>query len=153
LQENFSMSLKVFRSFWFVSLLAVLGVLLWVYASLPEEVVVQEEGSSYIKLSKEVLFYAVLAIIAIMNVLVYVMSSMFKKDLNFRAWFHGLIMTLNIFFIVALMALNTYNSNEKFDFTRIGFMIYGSVGLVVCWAVAWPTYSIFRKKDLNKSFL
>jgi hypothetical protein len=40
--------------------------------------------------------------------------------------------------------IGTYNSAEKFDYNRIGFAIYGSVILVIIWAVSWPLYRIFR---------
>ena len=140
------MVLKVFRSVWFVSVLTALAALLYVYAGLPEEVIIQEEaGERILLLSREVLFYVVLAFLALVNVLVYIIAKLFKHDESFRAWFHGLIITLNVFFMVALFLINVYNSNERFDYNRIGFVIYGSVGLVVVWAVAWPFYNLFRK--------
>jgi hypothetical protein len=52
--------------------------------------------------------------------------------------------------VVVLLFLNSSNSNEKFDFSRIGFLIYGSIILVVLWAVAWPLFLFFRK-FLSKS--
>jgi hypothetical protein len=82
---------------------------------------------------------------AISNVMVFVMNKVFQKEVDFRAWFYGLIMTLNIFFLVALVYISQYNSNERFDYGRVAFLIYGSVSLVVLWAAFWPGYLIFKR--------
>jgi hypothetical protein len=139
------MIVKIFKAFWFLSLLATLGSLLFTYAGLPEEIVVQEVDARSIYISKEVFFYAALAVMALTNVLVYIMARMFPKEEGFRSWFYGLIITLNAFFVVAFSMISLYNSNEKFDYNRIAFVIYGSVVLIAAWAVSWPVYSVFRK--------
>ncbi|HNC30715.1 MAG TPA: hypothetical protein PKX08_11965, partial [Cyclobacteriaceae bacterium] len=138
--------LKVFRAVWFLSLLGVFANLMYVYAGLPEQVSVAEEGgaTAYV-MDKDALFYAALAFIAILNVLVYLFSKSITPDEGFRAWLHGLVITLNIFFVVAFSFIGLYNSAEVFDFTRIGSIIYGSVILVCLWAVSWPLYSLGRR--------
>ncbi len=140
------MILKVFRAVWFLSLLGVLGNLMYVYAGLPEQVSVAEEGgaTSYI-MNKEALFYSALAFIAILNLLVYLFSKSITPNESFRTWIHGLVITLNIFFVVGFSFIGLYNSAERFDYARIGPIIYGSVILVVLWAVAWPLYSVGRR--------
>lgn len=139
------MLLKIFRAVWFLSFLALFASLLFDYASWREELVVQEEANGQVALSRELLFYILLAVFALVNVLVYVVSRMFAADENFRAWFHGLIVTINIFFIVAMNFIAAYNGADRFDFSRVGFLVYGSVGLVICWAVAWPVYTLINK--------
>lgn len=139
------MVLKIFKALWFLSVLVVLANLLYVYASLPEVVVVQEESTGKVLASREFLFYATTIILVIINVLVYILGQLFIREEDFRSWFYGLIITINIFFVFAMKLVQVYNGNENFDFSRIGFLIYGSVGLVVLWAVSWPLYSIFRK--------
>jgi hypothetical protein len=139
------MALKIFKAFWFLSVLVVLMNLLYVYASLPEQVVVQEEATGAILANREFLFYVMTAFLVFVNVLVYIISLLHRPDENFRSWFHGLVITFNIFFVFAMSLIQTYNSGEVFDFESIGFLIYGSVGLVVMWAVSWPLYAIFRK--------
>ncbi|MFN8334732.1 MAG: hypothetical protein U0U09_06355 [Cyclobacteriaceae bacterium] len=140
------MILKVFRAVWFLSLLGVFANLMYVYAGLPEQVSVAEEGgaTAYV-MDKDALFYAALAFIAILNVLVYLFSKSITPDEGFRAWLHGLVITLNIFFVVAFSFIGLYNSAEVFDFTRIGSIIYGSVIFVCLWAVSWPLYSLGRR--------
>jgi hypothetical protein len=139
------MVLKLFKAFWFFSLLLTLGVLMFIYASLPEKVVVQEREAKLIMLPRDAIFYIAMASMALINTLVFVVSKLFAKDIPLRTWFYGLIITLNIFFIVALNLINTFNSGERFDYARIDFIIYGSVGLIVLWASFWPFFSIYRK--------
>ena len=131
---------------WFLSLLGVLANLMYVYAGLPEQVNVAEEGgaTTYV-LEKETLFYCALAFIAVLNLLVYLFSKSITPSEGFRAWIHGLVITLNIFFVVAFSFIGLYNSSENFDYTRIAPIIYGSVALVVLWSVSWPIYFIGRR--------
>lgn len=139
------MVLKISRGLWFVSILGVLAALLLVYASLPEEVVLMEEGTQYITISREGFFYVVLGFVTIVNSLVFIVSALFKEAEAFRSWFNGLVVCLNLFFIITLFFLNSTNSMERFNFGRIGFLIYGSVILVSLWAIAWPAYLLGRK--------
>jgi hypothetical protein len=140
------MTLKLFKAIWFLSMLAVFANLLYVYASLPEQVSLMEEGvETYAVIGREQLFYSAMVVIALANVMVYLFSKSIAPDENFRTWLHGLVITLNIFFIIGLSFISLYNSVEKFDFSRIGFIIYSSVILVVVWALSWPVYSISRK--------
>lgn len=140
------MILKVFKAVWFLSLLGVLGNLMYVYAGLPEQVSVAEEGgaTTYV-MNKEALFYSALGFILILNLLVYLFSKSITPSESFRTWIHGLVITLNIFFVVGFSFIGLYNSAEHFDYIRIGPIIYGSVILVAVWAIAWPLYSMGRR--------
>jgi hypothetical protein len=145
------MLLKLFRAVWFLSVLVLFANLLYGYAGWRDVMVIQEETSGQISMNREVLFYVMLGVFITVNVLVYLIRSVFPGDENFRAWFHGLIITINIFFVIALNLIGLYNSTERFDYTRIGFIIYGSIGLMVCWAVAWPVYTLYQKIFLKQS--
>ena len=140
------MILKVFKAVWFLSLLGVLGNLMYVYAGLPEQVSVAEEGgaTSHV-MDKEALFYAALGFILILNLLVYLFSKSITPSESFRTWLHGLVITINIFFVVGFSFIGLYNSAERFDYARIAPIIYGSVILIALWAIAWPVYSVGRK--------
>lgn len=140
------MILKVFKAVWFLSLLGVLANLMYVYAGLPEQVSIAEEGgaTTYV-MNKEALFYSALGFILILNLLVYLFSKSITPSESFRTWLHGLVITLNIFFVVGFSFIGLYNSSERFDYTRIGPIIYGSVILIVVWAIAWPIYSAGRR--------
>jgi len=137
------MTLKLFRAVWFLSVLVVLVNLLYVYASFPEMVVVQEVER--VSIHKEWLFYILVVAIVLINVLVYLFKMMFQEGENLRSWFHGLIITINIFLIISMQALNVYNSSEVFDHNRVRFILTGSLGLILLWAALWPLYLFFQK--------
>ncbi len=139
------MALKLLKGIWFVSMVVALGTLLYVYAGLPQDVVVQSEGGNNVSISNEAFFYVVMMFLAISNVMVFVTGKLFQREEDFKTWFYGLIATLNIFFVIALVYISQFNSNERFDYGRIAFLIYGSVGLIVLWAALWPGYLIFRR--------
>lgn len=138
------MALKLLRAAWFVSVLIVLANLLFVYASLPENVVVQEEGGK-VALSREWIFYIATATILLINVMVYVFKTMFSEQESLRAWFHGLVITMNIFIVVAMQALNVYNSAEVFDHSLATLYLTGSLTLILLVAVSWPVYLLLQK--------
>lgn len=145
------MILRIFKAAWFVSLVVVLANLLWVYAGLPERVIIQEDVSGRIEVDREFLFYVLTFLILVVNVLVYLFKKLRSED--FRAWFHGLVITMNIFLILAMSVIQTYNSGENFNFDKIGFILYISVGLVVLWSLSWPIYSLFRKNVAKQPVL
>jgi hypothetical protein len=138
------MTLRIFKAFWFLSLLIALAALLFVYASLPEQVVVQEKEANLVSLPRDGVFYIAIALMAILNVFVFAVQKLFRDE-HFKIWFYGLIITLNIFFIVALNMLGTFNSGETFNYGQIDFIIYGSVLLILLWSASWPFYSLLRK--------
>jgi hypothetical protein len=139
------MGLKIFKALWFLSMLAVLGNLLYIYAGLPEMVLIKDERLVSTSIEKETFFYLGLLSLTVVNVMVYLVSRSIPNDLDTRAWFHGLVITLNVFFVVTFSLIGLVNSAERYDFGRIGFTIYGSVILVVGWAISWPLYKIFTR--------
>jgi len=138
------MALKLLKGVWFLSMLAALVALLYVYAGLPQEVIVQDEAGAQVTVSNEGFFYIVMFLMTICNALVYAIGKVYKKNEDLRTWFYGLITTLNIFFIIGMNMISLYNSHEKYDYSRIDFIIYGSVGLILVWIVSWPLYSLFK---------
>lgn len=136
------MALKLFRVVWFVSVVFAVANLLYIYAGWPADVTVQEQGDA---VSREILFYGVLAGIVLINVLVYVFKRFYPQGQDLRAWFHGLLITVNIFIVVSLWSLSVYNSLDRFDEGIVSGYLLGSVGLIVIWAAAWPLYLIWQK--------
>lgn len=135
---------------WFLSVLVVLVNLLYVYASLPQQVIIGEESAAAIMLSKEWLFYIILGATAIINALVYLFRKMLPAAEDLRAWFHGLVITINIFFVISMHAINVSNSAELFDHTRVPYIVSGSLGLILLWAIFWPFYLLYQKFFLKQ---
>ena len=134
------MGLKIFKVIWFFSLFALLGVFMYVYASLPDPINLSE-GVKVVSLSKETLFYIALALLALTNASVFAVTRILPQtEQDFKAWFYGLVVCANLFFVVGLCFISLYNSTEKFDYERIGFIIYGSLILLAGWSISWPIF-------------
>ena len=139
------MVVKIFKGVWFLSLLATLTIFMYVYASLPESILVRE-GEASQSISRDGLFYSTLALLAAFNTLIFIISRLYSgKNEYFRAWFFGLVTLFNLFLVVALQFLNLYNSQERFDYESIGSIIYGSISLVVLWSSLWPAYYLLQR--------
>ncbi len=136
---------KVLRGVWFLSVLVSFGALLYAYASMPVELVVGQQDLSLTMISRETVFNVALALFAFVNVFVYIVAKFKKSDHAFMGWFYGLIVTLNIFMIIALSFVTVANIGEKYDFSNAGILIYGSIGLFLIWLISWPVYLLFRK--------
>jgi len=144
------MVVKIFKAVWFLSMLAVLVNLLFTYAGLPLDVVVNENGGSFISLGKDNFFYLAASLIAVINALVFVVNKFYGKEMDFRTWFYGLVICLNFFFVVALNFISLYNSGDEFDYSRIEYLIFGSTALFVIWALGWPVYSLYKKISIKE---
>ncbi|HTF21226.1 MAG TPA: hypothetical protein VK658_24285 [Chryseolinea sp.] len=139
------MVLKLFKAVWFLSMLATLVILIFNYAGLPETVVVQEEGPSVFRLSRDAYFYTMTAFIAVANMMVFPIGKVFAWQPAFRSWFYGLVIALNFFFIVSMNFVGLFNSGEKFDYNQIRYIVYFSVGLFLVWTISWPFYLLYRR--------
>ncbi len=138
------MIVKTFKAVWLFSLIGTMAVFLYGYASLPEDVIFSEAVK--FSMSRNALFYSALALLAIINSLIFIIPKLYPQQNDFfLAWFSGLIAFINLFLIVALQFVSLYNSQERFNYQSIGYIIYGSLGLVVLWSSLWPIYSIMQK--------
>lgn len=139
-----SMIIKIFKGVWFVSLMATLGIFLYVYASLPESVSIG--GGESPQISRNGLFYITVGLLGLINVVAVLSARLFSKDSPyFIAWIYGLVILFNVFLTVALQFVNVSNSQERFDYKSIGYIIYASVTLVIIWSVAWPIYRMIQR--------
>lgn len=139
------MALKIFKGLWFFSVVGLLLTFFYVYAGLPEWVILSNEGApSYIP--KNSLFYLSIGAMAVINTLVFIATRLpIKQKQDFKAWFYGLIITINIFFIASLGFLHVYNSGERYDYSGMAPAIYGSLFLVGAWIISWPIYLLSQK--------
>jgi hypothetical protein len=84
------MILKIFKAVWFLSLMVTLTIFMYIYASLPETLVIVK-GADGFTLSREAFFYLALMIIALFNAMVFVFSRLFNRNENgFLTWFFGI---------------------------------------------------------------
>lgn len=140
------MTAKISKVLWFFSLLVCLASLMYVYASLPE-LIVLVDGAAPLTIGRDGFFYLAMGLIGFLNMLVFVINRVYPASaMDFKAWFSLLIMILNFYFVISLSYISLINSGERFDYPRIGLVIYGSVGLIVIWILSWPIYRVVRKK-------
>jgi len=141
------MIVRIFKAVWFVSLVATVVVLLYAYASFPDIIQVREgQPGETDSLTRNGLFYAVLGLLSIFNAMVFVVNRfMAVGDTFFQSWFYGLVVFFNLFILVSLQFFSLFNSAEKFDYDSIGYIIYGSVALIILWASLWPLNTIIRQ--------
>lgn len=147
------MILKIFRVVWFFSIVGVLGFLMYTYASVPDPVVIMDNNDEKLTLAKDTWFYINLAVLAVFNMFVYVFRSLNRSEEgeSFVSWYYGLVICLNLFMVVAVSYVSLFNSGERFQYERIGVVIYGSIVLMLLWAVSWPIYLAGRKIFLKKT--
>lgn len=139
------MILKIFKAVWFLSLLGFMAIFMYIYASLPETVLL-DQGNQITSLSRDSVFYITLAIVSLVNVLVFIIMKLYdRSDEAFSSWFFGQVIVLNFFFVTSLGVINQMNSGENFTYSRLGPAVYGSLVLVIAWAISWPIYSVYRK--------
>lgn len=138
------MIVKIFKGVWFVSLMATLGIFLYVYASLPENISIG--GGESPQVSRNGLFYLTVGLLGLINVITVLSARLFSKDSPyFIAWIYGLVILFNVFLTVSLEFVNVSNSQERFDYQRIGYIIYASVTLVIIWSFTWPIYRMVQR--------
>lgn len=139
------MALKIFKGVWFFSLMGLLVVFFYVYAGLPQDVALWQEGSN-VSVSRNALFYISLLLMALINVLVFMVRGIVgQKDQRFITWFYGLIISVNLFFIASLGLLNVFNGGERYNYNSMAPAIYGSLILICFWIVSWPVYLLSKK--------
>lgn len=146
-RKSTRMVLKVVKAVWFISLLVVTAVLLFVYAGLPEAV----NLGNGIQTQRSVFFYGVLALLGMLNALAFVTRNLFRLQAAVQTWYFGMLTFLHLFLVVALVFFNQTNGLERFDYSRMGFLINGSLALLLVWAAGYPVFRFAQKKMVVKT--
>jgi len=138
---------SVIKGFWFVTLLLVFGILMYVFASLPELVYYSATSS----IDHNTFFYIALAIIAFVNFPLYAISRKFKKEAALAqaiyGWIYALAAILNGFLFIALQYINLFNSAERVTYTYYGYFLYICLALLIGCIIALP---IIFVKNIKK---
>jgi hypothetical protein len=136
------MVLNILRAVWIFSLLVISAYLLYVYAGLPDWVELGERWA----VSRNGFFYGVLLILALFNVLQFVMGGLFEAQPAVRTWYTGVLVFFHLFGMVALTFVSLINSLERYDYSSVGFIIAGSLALLFFWIAGYPLVQWLRKK-------
>lgn len=144
---------RLFRAFWYLSVIIVFFGLIYSFAALPELVQYLEGMGS---VSKDTYFYFALAIVAFSNFVLYAMARKFNASSSslalpnmLQSWLYALNSSLNLFFFVALMFVMMHNSSESWNYEMLGYGIYATIALVLICTLSLPILLI--KANKNKS--
>lgn len=145
-------SIKVWR---WLSILFLLGSLVWTYSVFPENVAVDfsDSGLAELYVSKEYVFYIIMGIFLINNVVISRLSKQVSKidatyfpipnrtvwaqnrkelDEHITNWLFCLIAAINTIVGFSLLALATINSNSfKMSVFDFSWIFYTSLGLMI----------------------
>jgi hypothetical protein len=151
LRPSYHMAAKIFKVIWFVSLLTMMGVLIYCYASWPEAVYLSDSNPPQM-LGKSALFYSVIGLLGIFNMLAFVFPKLKYSD-TWMAWFFGVLVCLHIFLVSGTIFITIFNSSESYNYANIGPMLYTSLGLLAAWVLAGPVVAVISKKQAQRQVL
>ncbi|MDH5474654.1 MAG: hypothetical protein OEX22_03075 [Cyclobacteriaceae bacterium] len=141
---------RLFRAFWYLSVLIVFFSLMYSFAALPHLV---EYLDGFENVTKDIYFYYALAIVAFSNFILYVLVRKFNSSSSLskmlQSWLYALNSSLNLFFFVALMFVMMHNSNEHWNYGMLGYGIYITIGLIVLCAFSLPILIFVANKNIN----
>lgn len=153
------------------SLLFFIGVLLYIYFFLPEQVGVHfnEWGHADNYLSKGQFFYGAGLFIILFNVAVSLLGRFLtalppkllpvpnreywsatpeiRNTFSYilRNWLNGFMTIINVFLIAALLVLLQVNTEQGSDIEDYAWVFLGAIGLLVAWLVYLPVRLAVRK--------
>jgi len=133
---------RLFRAFWYLSVIIVFFGLVYSFAALPEFVQYLEGKEA---VNKDIYFYYALAIVASSNFVLYAMARKFITSSSsltlsnvLQSWLYALNSSLNLFFFVSLMFVMMHNSNENWNYEMLGYGIYATIGLIFICTLSLP---------------
>ena len=138
---------RILKMIWLVSFIGVNITLFYVFAGLPEMVAFSgDDNTSIDYIDKDLFFYFFLAVIGVLNVLIYVLASKgigLKNMSSYKmyrlvGWEYGMAIVINIFLAISMFFINIFNSGEKFEYSNFGYLVYFSLGLVILWVLSLP---------------
>lgn len=131
---------------WVFTFILFFGVLMLSYAFWPDQLRVYEIVAG-LELTREIFFYAALALFVLVNVAALVLrrmlealpvsSDLYAKNEAFKeriiAWFGGLISAVNVCLITLVAYISLFNNQEDYSISSFTFLVYiGPILLVLC---------------------
>ncbi|MGK7396872.1 MAG: hypothetical protein ACNS62_20010 [Candidatus Cyclobacteriaceae bacterium M3_2C_046] len=150
---------KIFKFIWFISLLLFLASFLWVYAYLPGEAQIWagEDTSRDITISKDMFFYGGLLIFMIINVIFYLFSGVWSKNvarnvsqpefrdfkINILNWLISFNVVINFFLIISIILIGSINQSQPNP--AISILMYVGPAFIIIWLISLAVIMIKRK--------
>jgi len=134
---------KVFKVIWIITFLSVCTVFFYAYSAFPEQV---RLGFGETVVSRSAFFYFSVILIALFNGLAFTVVKFLNEDWK-KAWFYGLLCCLHIFLSSTYIFIAILNSNERFDYMRLGPVLAGSLILLIGWVASVPLWIYFNRNE------
>jgi hypothetical protein len=125
----------------------VCAVFFYAYSAFPDQVSL---GFGEAVISKSVFFYSSVILIALFNGLAFTVVRFLKEDWK-KSWFYGLLCCFHIFLSSTFIFIAILNSNERFDYLRLGPALAGSLILLVGWVLTIPLWIYFNRNTGQES--
>lgn len=153
-----SRNIRIVRTF---SIVVFLGVLLYVYAYLPEQVGIDadatDEFSTFI--GKEAFFYFAIASFILVNIIFIVFGNLMQmipvssggffvsEDFKERIhnWFSSFGLIINLFFISVVAFVGFFNNADYFHISSFSIFAYLGQALIFIWIVLF--FFLLRKRS------
>ena len=160
-----TMSSRLVKFGWFISIFVFFLALLYVYAYLPSSVSIYADarGMADMHIDREYFFYLLLGFFGLANIAFYSLSKLIhlqylpnvnlndqlrkrtlKEDL--ADWLLGLAAALNIFLVLGMIFLGVFNNSEGITFSHYGLVVYAGpvlIGLMLLLLI----FIFFKKRD------
>ncbi|MFT7034331.1 MAG: hypothetical protein ACJA2S_002845 [Cyclobacteriaceae bacterium] len=145
---------RVFKLVSRITIIIFIGMLLYVYAYLPEVVklYIDDNDVAIIAVGKEQFFYGCLGIFVVCTlILSYLKKSLqaipltnskdsiseAKKE-GLQSWAHSLSVVLYLFFTATIAFIGMYHNSEHFNISNFAFLIYIGPVLLLGWIFYLP---------------
>lgn len=125
---------KVLKVVWIISMVAAVATFFYSYASLQDLVSFGLEG---VIIGKNTFFYISLLLLALFNTTAFIFPRLVNAEI-LRAWYYGLVAVFHLFLCSVFILVAILNSDERYDYTSVGPMVYGSFILLMGWILAFP---------------
>ena len=151
--------LRILSSFTRISMVLYLIILLIVYAYLPERVglLFADTGEPVYSFSRDAFFYTFLLLFIILQWIFYlfskhILASRFNKPPRqiLGTWFQGLMLMINIFFILMTLFMGLANNAIDYPYSRIGWLSYVGPWLIILWILLFPVFFLRYRQDNRK---
>lgn len=143
---------RFFNALAWISLIVTFVIFLIAYAGFPDDVLVMVDkaGNPETYLSKNLLFYTLLGFIGLMNAVLVILKGMTAQSLPEFFLTHSAIsltqLFFNVFFATSVFFVNILNSQENYDYSKFGYLIYASALLLLLAMVFTLTSRYILKK-------
>ena len=155
---------RAINAFWFFSVLVFLGVVLFTYGFLRNDIALslQEGNFPAIHLSKSQFFYAAIGVFLVSNVIFYSLARLLKLRLeklddesveyqskyNLRNWLMSFSLILNVFYGLSVIIISVINNPSETSLEKYAFLAYLGPFLILVGIVAL-IYILYKNARLK----